>query len=469
MIEIALSAQLIVYVAVLFVFLASGQGSVFHPAVPYLAFHGLAFVARPILVHFFGFDAIWRYMVFEPTEGEFIRTLVLTSLSLVVFVGTSLRVGRAQIGFAAGAAPEVSRKEREALLWLTILLLPILAWSIYSTREGIPGERAANGIFIMTKTSGYITDAQCMLGPLLGAWLVVTRFHWLNSLPILLYIAYRSWFGWARWTILLFFLMVVVTYCWYQKKKWVPLWALLLAVPVLLLFNTLGHNRDILRNYLSGEEARPVEERPGMSPAEKMALRWDTQDFANFEYLTAIMAIVPKLEGPRSYGLQYLQLFTEPIPRFFWKNKPPGMPWVSINLAAHINFVGLTWSLPGDGWVSGGWIGAVITLGIAGAVAGLAHRWFWGKKNSPTAALFYLSFLAVSPNWYRDGGISIFKFVLWSWLPLILWRGLSWFLGDRKVPAYSIVLPRGDGVRLIARGENGSVKARLASLEAPTL
>jgi hypothetical protein len=458
MIDVALAAHVMVFLVMVGWFLASGQASVFHPAGLYLAFHGLAFVARPILVHFFGFDSIWQYMSFEPTEEEFIRPLGLSSLCLVVFVGTSLVVGRTSTSFTSRAAREVSHGERTSLVLLTILLLPLLAWSIYTTREGIPGERAANGVFIMTKTSGYITDAQCMLGPLLCTWLVVTRFHWLNILPILFYIGYRSWFGWARWTILLFFLMVVVTYCWYQRKKWIPLFAVLGAVPALLLFNALGHNRDVLRNYLQGEESHTAEERPGTSPAERMARRWDTQDFANFEYLTAIMAIVPEREGPYTYGLQYLQLFTEPIPRLLWRDKPPGSMFVHINLSKHVDFLGLTWSLPGDGWSSGGWVGAIITLGLAGALVGFAHRSFWRRNDNTTVAMFYLSFLAVSPNWYRDGGISIFKFLLWSWLPLILWRAGTWFLGEKTIPAYTVVLPRGARLRLTESRESSSVE-----------
>jgi hypothetical protein len=142
-----------------------------------------------------------------------------------------------------------------------------------------------------------------------------------------------------------------------------------------------------------------------------------------------------------------------------WKDKPPGSTFVHFNLMAHVNFTGLTWSLPGDGWISGGWVGAIITLSIAGVLTGLAHRWFWRGSHGTIAALLYLSFLAVSPNWYRDGGVGIFKFLLWSWLPLILWRGLSWFLGERKIPAYSVVLPRGVEVRLVGHGEAGLVKA----------
>src|SRR5262249_41121211 len=158
---------------------------------------------------------------------------------------------------------------------------------------------------------------------------------------------------------------------------------------------------------------------------ERMRRRLDTQDFANFDYLTGIISIVPERTGGYSYGLQYLQLFTEPIPRILWRGKPAGAPFVRVNLNAHANFVGLTLSLPGDGWISGGWLGVVVTMAVAGTFAGLAHRWFWRHSERLVPALFYISGLAMAPQWYRDGGISIFKFLLYSWLPLVVWLGMD--------------------------------------------
>ena len=51
---------------------------------------------------------------------------------------------------------------------------------------------------------------------------------------------------------------------------------------------------------------------------------------------------------------------------------------------------------------------------------------------------------------YRDGGIvSIAKFLLWSWLPLVVWLGSNWLLGPRLFPSQSVLLPRGTRLRLI--------------------
>jgi hypothetical protein len=199
-----------------------------------------------------------------------------------------------------------------------------------------------------------------------------------------------------------------------------------------------------------------VSEEPGMSSTEKLRMRWDSQDFANFDYLAAVVALVPRRTGSHTYGLQYLQLFTEPIPRLLWRGKPAGAPIRLMNLNQHANFLGLTMSLPGDGWISGGWIGVILTMTLAGLATGLGHRGYWRNRGHPVLALLYMTFLGVSPNWFRDGGISVFKFLFFTWLPLLIWLGVLWVSGGRLMPVATIILRPGASVRLIqSESQNG--------------
>ena len=442
MIDLALVAQFVLWLFVVGAFLATRQATIFHPATVYLAFHGLVFVLRPILVHVFGFEANWEYMWFRPTDEYFVKTLAVSSVALVCLVAASVWVGWSQISFGALRVPEFSPTERRALLLTTLLLAPLAAYSIFATRNGIAGERV-NGIYIMTNSTGYINEAQHFIMPLLCGWLLVTRFHWLNLFPSLLYVGYRAWFGWSRWTILLFLLLIVMAYCWHFRKRWLPLWSVAVAIPVLILFNLLGHNRDLLKSIVTGEEVRVVDHDPGMTREEKLRKQLDTQDYSNFDYLSYVVSVVPERTEEYSYGTQYLQLFTEPIPRILWKGKPVGAPVKTISLGAYGNFVGLTVSLPGDGWISGGWIGLVVTLSLVGAVLGWAHRTFWTHTENRLGCLLYLVGLAMVPQWYRDGGISISKFLLFTLSPVILWSLFTWLLGPRLVPGRSLIIPAG--------------------------
>ena len=300
-----------------------------------------------------------------------------------------------------------------------------MAASVYATRGGKEslGEIGAGGALIMTHSSGYLNDAQCSMAPMLCLWLVSSRFYWLNAIPILAYVGYRSWYGWDRWTILLFFLMVVIGYCWHSKRRWLPLWLLAAALPVLFLFHLLGTNRNMIKQYLNRESVQVVQAlQPGMSALEKAAAKYDTLDFANFDYLAALVAMVPARTGNYNYGLQYSQLLTEPIPRFLWRDKPTGaMFGVMETWHRWANWNGLTVSIVGDGWMNGGWVGVAIQMALAGSLLGLAHRWFWAKQHKPIAALFYVSGLAMIPQRYpgrRDFHFQVPVVYLASFLDL---------------------------------------------------
>lgn len=451
-VELALAGQVLLWLVVLGVFMASGQASIFHPLGIYLGFHGLVFVLRPMLVQFFGFHSVWEFMGFKPEPEEFIRTLAVSSLGLVALAATCLSIGRARPRFLAGSAPVFSSEQGRALTIITIILLPLIVYSVHAAAGDTGGISAANGVYILTKSTGYVNDAQLMIAPLLCLWLMKTRFHWLNLVPILIYVGYRAWCGWARWTIILFLLTIVFQFCWYRRLRWLPVWMLAAAVPVLILFNVLGHNRGILQDYLregtlDDEQFRIA---PGMSVAEKRRQQLDTQDFANFDYLAAVVSIVPKRTGTYTYGTQYLQLFTEPIPRILWSGKPAGAPVAFFSLNQYLNFMGLTVSMVGDGWLSGGWTGVLVTMALFGTVLGLAHRFFWNKSNLLLPAMFYITFLGIAPNWFRDGGvISLLKFLLFTWLPLLLLPVVVWFLNGRTMVGNSILLRPGEQFRLV--------------------
>lgn len=464
MIDLALAAQVLFWLVMLGVFLASDQASLFHPATVYLGFHGLVFVLRPILVQAFGFDANWQYMIFQPSDEAFIRTLVVSSVGMFAFLGACLATGWTRVEFVDVRQPQFSSSDRSTLVVTTLLLAPAVAYSIWATRNGIEGERVG-GIYILTNSTGYLNEAQHFAMPLICLWLVATRLHWANLFPILAYVGYRIWFGWSRWTILLFLLMVLLSYCWYHRRKWLPWWSVLTLVPGLVVFNLLGHNRDLLKQLIAGDPIYVIDARPGTTQAEKIRKQLDTQDFSNFDYLAYVVSVVPERTGAFTYGLQYLQLFTEPIPRILWHAKPVGAPIKTINIGAYGNFIGLTVSLCGDGWMSGGWLGLVITLGLAGALAGRAHRWFFQNKEHNLGALGYIAILSLLPQWYRDGGISIFKFLLFTLIPVLTWMLVSWLLGARRVPAYSTSLAPGAGIRFVELPDPGS-RATAVSKEA---
>ncbi|MGH8021653.1 MAG: O-antigen polymerase, partial [Opitutaceae bacterium] len=235
-------------------------------------------------------------------------------------------------------------------------------------------------------------------------------------------IFYRMGQGWGRWTFILSCFLLVLVWLWDHRRRFPPWWSLVAAPLLMMLFLKLSHDRMFFRTWLEGGESYNVQR---AVTASDWRVRWDTLDFANFDYVTYIVTHVPRHTKTWTYGTQYLQLFTEPIPRKLWKGKPIGPPVQLYNLNDYGNFIGLTPSIIGDGWQSGGWTGMFATLALVGGLLGFGYRWFTLNQDVVHKACAFLIINAMIIQLFRDGGISIFKFLLFSLVPLFVWQFLS--------------------------------------------
>jgi hypothetical protein len=450
MLELALFAQVLVWLGVILVFLLTRQASIYHPLAVYLGFHGIVFVVRPLLVHYLDFDHEFIYMGLQPNEELLIRCYLVSSLGLVVFAGSVLWFGWCRTDFQNSSPQGFTLEERRALWIVTLALMPIIAYSIYQSHTNFAMENRG-GTFITVGAGGYTVEAQYMAGPIMCALLAMYRFRWYALLLLVPYLGYRAYSGMSRWTIVLMLVAVGLSFAWSKRLKWLPLWTLLCIVPVFVMFKALGDNRELVKRFIRGEDYR-VEETttPGASRRDRFREKYDGPDFANFDFLAFVLNAVPERTVTYTYGVQYLQLFTEPIPRKLWPGKPAGGPVGFFNLNSYGNFMGRTVSLVGDGWMSGGWLGVIATMGLVGVLLGRAHRWFWKHSSDHVAALFYVVGLAMLPQWFRDGGISITKFLFWNLSPLFLWILTTWLVGTRKVTVYSYTLPSHAKVRFVS-------------------
>lgn len=431
MIDVALFLQVVFFVVVCFAFVSARSASFFHPLAFYLLFHLIVFVIRPLMVHFLHYNIIWHYMEYTASNWEFVFTLWVSSVALLVFAVATLMAGRCRTEFTVADLPPWTIAEKRAYAIVVVLLGPLAIYSAVIMRQGISFSGhgdihmvrdLATGIAIYTNTTGYIADANLMLGAICVLALWRFNFRWWSYLPFLFYIGYRSVLGWGRWSIVMSFLSLVLIFLYRNNRRWLRMKYLIATIPVFVLFHSLGMNRDLVRDYVenSGLGER-VAEAELYQYKKNFWEQFDTPDFANFEFLAYVLHVVPKESQTYTYFTQYLQLFTEPIPRILWKEKPIGAPIKLINLDDFGNFTGMTTALVGDGWMSLGWIGLVMTMGLVGLFLGWLHRWFWRNQASPKAVMIYCIFLPLTIQWYRDGGISIAKFVLFSLTPIILW------------------------------------------------
>lgn len=449
MLPVVLGFQTIIWLALCYLFVQGRSGSIYHPFCYYLFFHGVVFVARPILEYVFHFHIAFDYMWFYPTESQIITGLLASTLGLIAFAlfgwafdGTTPRFDRPiPDGFNAA--------EWRAFYIVLVLLVPIGLYSFYlDLGQGlggaglIQGQRdPITGIYILTNTTGYVASAEGFLIPICLMLIWASRFRIWSFIPFVAYVAIHLYIGWGRWAFILSVAMLGLLALFRKRRRWLrPSW-IIIGLATFIVFQQLGQNRDYFREVLAGE---PHNE-DVIARNQPWVERFDGLDFANFDYLTYIIDIVPNKSDTYSYFTQYLQLFTEPIPRILWPEKPIGPPIDLVNLNAYGNFVALTDSLVGDGWISLGWLGVFITMGLAGYITVRLHRWFWRGEATSFKILTYCSFLPLTMQWFRDGGISIAKFVLFAVMPLILWQIILRLLsGNLRDPGF--------GGRYTARG-----------------
>jgi hypothetical protein len=450
MIEPALYAHLGVFAAIALVFVLSRNASMFHPLAFYLLFHGIVFVIRPFMVYYLKFDGRWVYMRFFPTDDQFIFTLVLSSAALCVFAFASWFTGRVEAEFGDAKLPEFTQLQKRAFLWTAILLGPLTLYSAFFAVQDVGYDDRgaiqmtvdmATGNTLYVNTTGYIVDAQTMIGSMALLFMWRFRFAIWTWVPLIMFITYRAFLGGGRWPMITTVFTLVLIQLFNTKKRWFRIKYILLFVPVFMLFQSVGMDRNYMRDYLGGTP--PIAE---FRDERNWLAKQDNPDFANFEFLTYILWAVPDMSKTYTYFTQYLQIFTEPIPRILWSGKPVGAPISLINLNDYGNFIGLTVSLPGDGWLSLGWLGMIITMGGVGAYLGWLHKRFWVNIYNPGKVLMYCVFLPLTVQWYRDGGISIAKFALFTLLPILMWMGLTrlfrWLDQQRSVEQVQITQRR---------------------------
>jgi hypothetical protein len=429
MIALGLSLQVAVFAALAAAFLLHRGASAFHPLLYYLLFHLLAFVVRPLLVQLAGFDGQWRYMGFEPAPDGFVQSLAVASLGLVCFAGACLLAGAARPAFAARPW-RFDRADRRAFAWVGALLLPValtgavldlqLFGRHVDSAQALDGDAgmlrdAATGFTVFAGTTAYLVKAHNLLAPLSVLCVVAARFRWWAYAPFVLFVGYRLYLG-SRWGVVLALVMLLLVHLARSRRRWPPLKASVAVLPVIALFAWVGLDRDALRTL--GVDRRPHApvERAYAQPRHLL----DTPDFANFDYLAFIVDRVPEDTGSYSYFSQHLELFTRPVPRVLWPGKPVGPPVQLFNLNDHGRFYGRTRSLPGDGWMSLGWFGVVLTSVAAGALLGLAHRWLWRADRGVYAWLAYAALLPATIQLFRDGAlVSLVRFGMWMLLPVL--------------------------------------------------
>lgn len=423
MYEVVLFANVMLWLGITFTYIKLPAASLFHPVSYYLFFHGFIFTLRPIVVHIQGYTDLYKLYDFMPS-GEDKTTVILASmLGLVCFVAAGLKVGQGRFEFKQDRFNELEREQLiKPFLFVAALLAPLGLVSVLSDWSSRASDLstmvldASTGHSINTVSTGYFADLQLLLAPLAVMTVWIFRFRWWTFLPLATFIVLRSGTG-GRWPILMACASVALLFLYQNRTKLPKLRSLVLIASALWLFQVIGIDRgaSVRAAFIDDNSlAQIYTGRQDLGFLEGM-------DFANMEFFEYIVYAVPQRTGTYGYFLDNLQVLTEPIPRVLWPGKPVGPPIQLFSLFDYGYPIGMTYSLPGEGWMQLGFVGVALWCGLFGWFYGWIYAKFQRSRHSNLAVLGFLLFLPMSLQVFRDGLLlTLVKSHAWFLLPILL-------------------------------------------------
>lgn len=397
--------------------------SVFHPLTFYLLFHGFVFVFRPILAYINDFRFIYQVYQFTPSYDDKLTVILASNLGLLAFAFFSLQVGHAPMRFKQDAFAVAERNRLvPAAMWALAICIPIGLVSLF-WRYG----RAATdfsdmimdrgtGTFINTGANGYLAEAQLMLATACAmiGWLF--RFRIVALLPLFGFILFRAGTG-GRGPFVTAAVCLGLLWLYEHRRRLPTFRAIGALLAVFALFVAVGQDRGRAIRIALGDDNTIA-----MTDYTSQQKFLEGMDFGNLEYFEFLVYAVPQRTGSYEYFANNLMLVTEPIPRVLWPDKPVGSPVKFFELFDYGYPVGMTRSLPGEGWTQLGWAGVIIWCGLWGLCFGALYRRFMNSGQNTFWVMAYMTFTAMLVVVYRDGTvITIMRQGIFYFFPIFLW------------------------------------------------
>ena len=378
------------------------------PLIIFFIFHFIAFILKPLLILNFSFFNVYNYIGFQKEEYNFIKTIFISLVGFISFlIGFSIFIKNRDLQKNILINLKFKKYksdtfDRKIFILLSVFIMPIGILSLNELYQMHSRMSISNiyGIRVFVNTTGYYIYANIALGSLFLLFAYLRNFSVFSLIPLIIYIYFRFDFGWNRSSFIIILFALGILYFFYNvnKKKLIFIFFIFL----LAIFQFTGRSRGELSFY-----------------------QFDSLDLSNFESLSFIIKNVPYNTGSLTYFTQYLQLFTEPIPRILWENKPIGAPIKYFNLMDYGNVTGLTNSLIGDGWMSFKYIGVIFMLFFTGYICGKIHINLLKNITNNLYLFLYSVNVPLLIFWFRDGGILVLKIFLFYSMPIIVWYYLS--------------------------------------------
>ena len=409
MYETVLILSVVIFAVTTALFLRQPSASMLHPTTFYLMFHGIVFVVRPVFAWYYGYGGLmYRAMHFTPTLQDKVEALICANLALVAFVAVSLLLIREPLVFMQNSF-DINQRSQLMKRFLVVALLfgAIAAYSTYwvldysQSGEAFSDIDYRTGARAMRATNGYFFAAGLMLASIVAIIAFLGRFTLWSMAPFVVFALYRFATG-QRGAVVTAAVMMALLYMYDRRKKWPTLAVVLAALVIAPVFNSIRSDRGAGLRESIGYELAEGDVRQ-TTPQEEEEAPLETMDLGMMEMVEFVTWSIPEKSGSYDYFLGNLQIFTEPIPRALWPEKPIGQPIKLFDMYSHAVTINGVMSVPGMGWVYWGYPGVVIWAAVFALIYGSGYKAFARGSQSNLAVIGYVIFLSTAVISYRDG------------------------------------------------------------------
>lgn len=420
-----------------FVYVYKVRGApIYHPTVIFLVYFFAGYVYRAISLVFQGQSELWEFTRVTIAPEDVVYSTIVCVVALLSFVFIPVLFIKDALGPALipRSFLVVRMKSLYVLVLIPLVILGVMALSTaynvgltnFEDLAAVETLIDANGGRQLVGVSGYETAASGFLPAILVLFLFSPRRVSILAIGFIGYVLFFLWVGTPRLSFVsatVAFLVVVMIRLRIPRPK---LSHSIVIVFCLLLFDIIGANRAAIKELAAGQVSfQEFTQKYAESKVGKLPL----SDMAEFDSTTMVVHLVPGIAG-YNYGTAYLRLFTWPIPRQWWPDKPVDtgrIVWIRYG-----NFVNQTNSLIGMAYSDLGMVSLVLTLGLIGIGMNILFR-AARTRRSPYALVGYVVTIMFSPIIFRDGGMIFIYFIGVPMLgaSLAIWLGGVRLVRDR--------------------------------------
>ena len=398
-----------------------------HPAVTYLFFHLVVITSR-LLAVMAGAETLFSKWggIFEPvTEGELVRAAFVADLVLVIMTIACILASRSDQKRSARLAENPAANHSTLSLrniWTVVgIAFPIGVLAV-AVLGSVPGFEKPEIDFGEWQESSWLIVTTTWAGLSLLALIYWYGFRWWLVAPMGIYLFIMSVQGFHRFRAIIPLILLLQIYLDRHQKKWPPTYIMAVIIAAMLLFypmKTIGR--------MAQEGATVTEISESSTEILREVAAGQNGDQTLLDQLASSLTLIDRADK-FYYGTIYLALFSSPIPRQWWPEKP--------TLSEH-NFafstpsrpmaeMGMVMTFIGEAYINFGYFGVVIISFLT--AYWLARLYFRAYRTSYHSVVRF-GYLLIACNLiqiYRDGLMSLFIFTVINMMPLSAIVVLHW-------------------------------------------